>query len=276
MSFFVTLPSNASTELFDNTISEYTTQLQIPIRLNGPYEVALVEITYDHCWDVDLGNIYYVHSDKYVTFGSKILLHDGENFEEFLTRINMSIGPNIFKYEIQKIEKEHPGIQEPEVLNKLKSRFSIDNLKYVPLMTYHDKKIIVQTMASDHYFYLNGPLGEIFGVNNKLINSSIENIPVENYNENFYFIRSLYVYTDIVKYQYVGDTLAPLLRNVVVPNNKLTTQNVIYDSPHYLPVNKSEIDTINIRITDELGNNIKFRRGKSICKLHFRPIKNGL
>lgn len=149
------------------------------------------------------------------------------------------------------------------------------NKNFVPLMQYKDHNILVNTMSPDHYFYLNGLLGEVLGVNKKLINNKIKNVPVDNFNDNFYFIRSLYVYTDIVKYQYVGDTVAPLLRNVVVPNNTLTTQNVMYDSPHYLPVNKSVIETINIRITDELGNNINFRRGKSICKLHFRPIQNG-
>lgn len=275
MSFYVTLPSNSSQGYFDNTATEFTTQLQFPIRLNGPYEVSLVEITYDHCWDVDLGSIFYFHSDKHVSFGSKIILRDGENFNSFLGRINQDIGPKIFEYEILKLKKEYPQIEVTDIFIRFQKRLKNGGKNYMPILVYKDQSIMINTMAPDHYFYFQGLFGEIMGVNNKLLNTRIDNVPVDNFDENFYFIRSLYVYTDIVKYQYVGDSLAPLLRNVVVPNNKLTTQNIVYDSPHYLPVNKSTIETINIRITDELGNNIKFRRGKTIVKLHFRPVKNG-
>ena len=45
-SFYVTLPSNASMNIYpDNKKSNYTTQLNTPIRLDGNYEVALANIT---------------------------------------------------------------------------------------------------------------------------------------------------------------------------------------------------------------------------------------
>ena len=45
-SFYVTLPSNASMNIYpDNKKSNYTTQFNTPIRLDGNYEVALANIT---------------------------------------------------------------------------------------------------------------------------------------------------------------------------------------------------------------------------------------
>ena len=46
MDFYVTLPSNASMNIYpDNKKSNYTTQFNTPIRLDGNYEVALANIT---------------------------------------------------------------------------------------------------------------------------------------------------------------------------------------------------------------------------------------
>jgi len=274
MSFYVTLPSNSSRDFFaQNTISNFTTQLKIPITLNGPYEVALVEITYDHCWDVDMGELVYFHSDPNVLFRTQITLRDGENFPDFLSRINYDIGEKIVAYEIEKKKQSNPELNKTEIADKLTQELVTS--KNVPIILFKEHKLIFNTMGEDHHFVLSGLFGEILGVNNTLLNQKSKFINVSTYNRNFYFITSLYIYSDIIKYQYVGDELAPLLRNVVVPNSAKTTQNIIYDSPHYLPVNKTIIDNINISIRDEIGNFIHFKRGKSIVKLHFRPIKNG-
>lgn len=275
MSFYVTLPSNSSTDLFDNTISDFTTQLKIPIRLSGPYEVALVEITYDHCWDVDLGKITYYHSFENVKFNAPIILKDGESFKSFLDRINSNIGPAIMEYDMNLFlnnKNNNPDLKSNTEAKEAYQKYLIKNELPPPILVYLNNKLHVNTIKSDHFFVFEGIFGQLLGIENEFINKNSKDIPIDNFGENFHYIRSLYVYTDIVKYQYVGDTLAPLLRNVVVPpNNSLSTQTVIFDSPHYLPVNKSVIETINIKITDEQGNNIKFRRGKSIIKLHFRP-----
>ena len=46
MDFYVTLPSNASMNVHpDNKKSDYTTQFNTPIVLEGNYEVALANIT---------------------------------------------------------------------------------------------------------------------------------------------------------------------------------------------------------------------------------------
>ncbi len=46
MSFYVTLPSNSSFEYYpENALNNYTTKLHSTLRLEGNYEVGLVEMS---------------------------------------------------------------------------------------------------------------------------------------------------------------------------------------------------------------------------------------
>jgi hypothetical protein len=60
--FFVTLPSDSSAKYYpDNTVARFVTKLSETIRLQGQYEMALVEIIYPHnCYNVSDEN-----KDKY-------------------------------------------------------------------------------------------------------------------------------------------------------------------------------------------------------------------
>ena len=62
-------------------------------------------------------------------------------------------------------------------------------------------------------------------------------------------VNTLYVYTDIVDEQRVGDVTAPLLRIVSVPQRR-TGEFVTftYGTPHYVPVKSKYVDTIQVDI----------------------------
>ena len=65
----------------------------------------------------------------------------------------------------------------------------------------------------------------------------------------------LYVYTDIIQNQLVGDVRGPLLRVVPVKSRCGDTASVTYKQPQFLPLSRSNIQTIEINIssnTDEL------------------------
>ncbi|KAJ8042584.1 hypothetical protein HOLleu_09369 [Holothuria leucospilota] len=50
-SFYVTLPSNSSPEVYpDNTLTHFRVKLPQPITLEGQWEVGLAEIVYPHQW----------------------------------------------------------------------------------------------------------------------------------------------------------------------------------------------------------------------------------
>ncbi|XP_063003606.1 growth hormone-releasing hormone receptor [Elgaria multicarinata webbii] len=66
---------------------------------------------------------------------------------------------------------------------------------------------------------------------------------------------TLYVYTDIVEHQIVGDYYVPLLRCVPVSGKNNRCVTIGYDKPHYLPVIKDHIDTITIEIKNDQNKN---------------------
>ena len=88
-------------------------------------------------------------------------------------------------------------------------------------------------------------------------------------------IHSLYVYSDIVKEQHVGDSMSPLLEIVPVkgvPGNRI---HYCVNPITYLPVCRDYIDSINIVIMDEYGNPIVFPDDVEnvVCRLRFRRVR---
>ena len=90
------------------------------------------------------------------------------------------------------------------------------------------------------------------------------------------WLLTIFVYTDIIDYQLVGDSYSQLLQTVITTDkNYASIVSTKFDNPHYVPVNKSMITSINIDLRDDLGNKILFQNGKTIAKLHFRPKRYG-
>ena len=80
----------------------------------------------------------------------------------------------------------------------------------------------------------------------------------------------LYVYTDIIQNQYVGDVRAPLLRVGPAKSRYGDTACVIYEQPQFLPLKRSNIQSIEINLRSNTGELVPFRSGKSILTLVFR------
>lgn len=89
--------------------------------------------------------------------------------------------------------------------------------------------------------------------------------------------QSLYVHCNIIAKQYVGEEVKDLLR--IVPmrsyDYKFGCEDCLnFVKPHYIPVEKHKIDTIEINIKDGKGENILFQYGTSTVVLHFRRRKD--
>ena len=81
----------------------------------------------------------------------------------------------------------------------------------------------------------------------------------------------LYIYTDCVEQQLVGDVQAQLLQNLCVNNfDSIPIQTTSFESPHYIPLARKDFDTIEINIRDETGRKVPFQFGRVVVKLHFR------
>jgi hypothetical protein len=82
------------------------------------------------------------------------------------------------------------------------------------------------------------------------------------------------VYTNIIEPQYYAEKSSSILRTVNIKAQK--SENVIFfDNPHYLNLNQTRINTINIELKDTQGDYIQFNDKFSniFISLHFRRVK---
>ena len=87
-------------------------------------------------------------------------------------------------------------------------------------------------------------------------------------------IGELYLYTDIINYQYIGSQMRKLLRVITVNKNADTVNHMSFSDLHYLPVTMNRVDSIQLKLADDQGQPIRFgdETSRVIYTLHFRPI----
>ena len=89
--------------------------------------------------------------------------------------------------------------------------------------------------------------------------------------------QQVFVYTDLVDFQFVGDVKAPLLRIASAPLNQYGRMQTIPFNPiHYLPLSKFTFDTIKIILRDGSGRMLPFAFGTCSVKLHFQREDNDM
>ena len=81
---------------------------------------------------------------------------------------------------------------------------------------------------------------------------------------------SMYVYTDIVDAQFVGDVKVPLLRIVNTQGNYGDNVNVSFRYMQYVTIKVNTFETLEINTKDDKNENVSFGFGKSIVTLHFK------
>lgn len=280
--FYVTLPCNASLYVYpDNTISSYRTMLSRTLNLKGEWEVGLIEFVYPISW--------YTFPEEDAAY----IVTDGRNrLEDFEEQGHghHAVGEGI------KISIDNDGQSISKLCNRLKTGYYEDivflireiNTTLPPGTTLgydHVKNKVFLKAPPKISLTFFGRLAIILGLKPGAAIESAKKHD-ENYiggvtpvtyaphqadiNGGFY---TLYIYTDIIEYQSVGDSYVPLLRCVHIDgeNNKIVS--VRYDKPHYVPVNKASITEIAIEVKDDQDQNVRFTYGKVSAKLHFRPVK---
>jgi hypothetical protein len=89
-------------------------------------------------------------------------------------------------------------------------------------------------------------------------------------------VHALHVHADIVEPQHVGDVMVPLVGYVDVNGKPGDRISHTCNPPVYLPVAKSYIDAIRVRLNDERGENVMFPDllDNVVLRLHFRKAKS--
>jgi hypothetical protein len=143
------------------------------------------------------------------------------------------------------------------------------NATIIPKFVALPNKLIIEYF-NPKPFFMNGLICALCG--------SFENeiIVSKNFSSTFdnkvSVINQACIYCDVIEEQRIGDTFAPVLQVLNLRSNPDADSITFYDNPAYLNVNKSIINSINIRICDLSGNPIQFENLFTFCilKLHFR------
>lgn len=278
-SFQVTLPSNASGKTFpNNRPAHYETDLMAPLHLEGPWEVSLIDIMYPHSWNnlskpitMVIQYIEWVNGIDEVKMLPQIEIKPQyfETPDVFCHRLNRLVS-NLLT-EITKlllmgkdvVRFSYDGNDDritisSEVLNADNKRICIG---------FTEKAIMQRMLGIDaeikSAFGEAGVLDTIVIKKNK---PAVANRPPE-----FDAFPLMFVYTDLIQYQLIGDIKAPIL--AVLPVSGKAGEQVYWNcNPQsFIPLAKSEIRTVEIRLCTETGETFPIiGNGKVITRLNFR------
>ena len=117
---------------------------------------------------------------------------------------------------------------------------------------------------------LDWPLGALLGFKERIIKGR-DRVTGEypfDVKNSFY---SLFIYTDIIEPQVVGDTYAKLLQVTPAPQRTNTIISHTFNPVQYVPLERNYFETTDISIRNSAGDLVPFTTGLSMVKLHFRP-----
>jgi hypothetical protein len=248
-SIYITLPSNTTNEMFpNNTISHYTVRL--PKRIDfGDYEAALVEIQYPKSWTTIGGWIFSVmtyNTVRHVTSLAKV--------EIPTTKLNS----------VQSLL---------EVIRKRLDEINGIGHKYVFDYNEATGRTGFRLEDSDSMLLFQDNLREMLGFKQKHFRGDTDwhwsDYPTDISNG----MTSLYVYSNIVQNQFVGDVMVPLLRTVPIRGSVWDAyRSEEFRHHHYLPLKNETTDLVEIKIVRDNGDSIDFQTGKVIVVLHLRRV----
>lgn len=247
-SFYITLPSNSSQDFFpDNKLHSFKVKLHKPLPVSeGKWEVGLTEIMFPKSW--------YNLTDAW------IIIKSGN--DSLLVQRNVQDGyyPSVKEL----IHCLHTIIESVDLDGKIVLEFDeIQNRVRLKISEHESTIGITFSQNILNMLGLSKKQGEFYSTGWFIEKAT-------DINEGF---SALYVYTDVVESQLVGDVMVPLIR--VVPfknNNKREDTWVNFPRVQYLPVRIRETDSIEIVISRDNGEIIPFQKGKVVVTLHFRRL----
>ena len=241
MSFYVILPSNGAdltTEegKRDNTQTQFTIKLNQTLEFNKPYEVALVESWFSMNWKIDVAKIKIILKNK-LLIESNIESFDGVSIMNVMTIDNITLKNDMSKFFLHLTEEKKLELAKEFELTEINKNAIDLFLKKISLIN-------IESTENEGHYRLTLPklfkleiggflanymknnstlldLGEGFFINDskiKKIQNLEDRVIIEGNDAviHEFFIRQtkiniiqeLYLYTDIIDYQFVGSEMA--------------------------------------------------------------------
>lgn len=270
--FYLTLQSDSNPDFFKNTITDFRNQLSPPIKLDGEYEVALVECT-------------YVHSDVIVQKGEEICMYnlrkykaqkDHTRIEDVVRELNIkgldvvdgsirdsSSPPPKTQEEIETEEWRWVEDEEPLANQVRKQTYRSFDQSIFSSISYNQPTVVAQNNTLQIKW--EPKIAALIGYNDE----------TDKYEHEVYSktgITEMFIYCDVVHLQRVGGDMVPLLKKTayVGEDRKPTTREFVHNQ--YRRVAKNEIDNIRMYIRTESGAPLPLRFGNFSATLHFKPV----
>lgn len=243
------LPSNASSKYFpNNTLSEYTVKLPQRLDLSkGKWEIGLEEIMFYKSW-------YNLKDASIAYYKEGILVHivhfpDGffETASSFIKHLNDTTEkqlPKHFQFRYNSVSR--------------KCTLACKFIRYYNVVISNSLVNIIGKLPNPEKTVVDNGIG--YSIYN--FKSTLKLEPIFN----------IMVYSDIAAENVVGDVESPLLRAVPVEKSYWKMQASIFTRIQYVPVSKSQVESISIYIYTDYGEKVPFEDGRVICTLDLRQI----
>lgn len=270
-SFTVELVSNASFDCYpNNTLSCFTNFLPEQINLEGEWEVAISELSYPSMYqNITGGKFLFVDDTTDRAF---------QSWEELLEPYFLA--PGLYPSIADVVKAMNKLISEREKTDRFQITFSVDKISqqlYLHLPTESSKLVL-------H----SGDLSHVFGADLKSNETGVWMSGKGPHKPQFAYdivrIHTLMIYTDIVEYNIVGDTKAPLLRCIPFIS-KLKSGDIIttgqymnyqtFQNLQFKRLLKNAFHSIRIELRDATGEKIPFVSvGITRLVLMFRKVND--
>lgn len=226
----------------NNTVANFRVKLAETVVLPGQWEVALTELHYPHTWST-------VRKGSQQTF----MYNVGTNNETgILNDTNFTSVSYLVKAMNASLTKEA----------QTKIKFTYNR---------NSRKVTVD-VKHGVWVWFTGDLAAILGFGDDTVIRKKTTSPfVADINGGF---SSMYVYTDIVDAQFVGDVKVPLLRIVNIDGEYGRNVQASFRNLQYVPVKVNSFETVEVNIKNDRNENVSFESGKSIVTLHFRQKRS--
>ena len=254
----MTLPSNSSMKTHpNNTLTRYVTHLSNRVDLDGEWEVGLSEIMFPRTW-------YNAREDE---LWFDIIGMNNSTFYHISIPEGCYVDPFQFFEKINSLiakayeeKKETPEVKFNYNQFSRKTIIRINSNIEIQMSTE-----LIGILGFDCVVPPELPCGVLAGNSRHVAKRALD------LEQGFF---GLYVYCDILESIPVGDTRAPLLRVVDVSGKFGENIHRIYNTPHYIPLQRRDFSEVVIDIRDDSGQPVPFQFGKIVVTLHFRRTKN--
>lgn len=273
--FYVHLPSNINDPLFrDNTTAHFRTPLPENVNLDTKWEVALVSIRYTHSWyNIAFPlTIFHVRAKmrrgkgnrRDISFLTEGYYHTTQELVDELNEKKPDWLKSMFSFNdkdqrftlwLKRNEKIalHKSLQKMLGFNQA--------CRFYDLNFGGDSSAVVE---DEDGFCVTTPDDRSAGTAASI---KITGDRAANLHSGF---DDIYVYTNLISNQIVGNTTAPLLRTVHINSKAGESVQTTFQELHYIPLQSDTNKIIEIKLCNSLGNLVPFEYGDCLIKLHFR------